>query len=110
MNKRKIYEPEKTAKKRNAETNSIQNAVSDLLDLYQLKGKFKEMNIMDVWHKLLGDTVASRTNRLFIRDRKMYVKLESASLKNELMMIKSRVLKDLNEQVGEQIIDELIFL
>ncbi len=104
------YEYEKGLKHRNAETQSLKNAVSDLLELYRMKGKFNELQIKEAWMKLLGESVARRTKELYIRNRKMFIRLESAALKNELMMAKSKILEKLNQSVGEECINDLIFL
>lgn len=104
------YEYEKVLKHRNAETQSLKNVVSDLLELYRMKGKFNELQIKEAWMKLLGESVARRTKELYIRNKKMFIRLESAALKNELMMAKSKILEKLNQSVGEECINDLIFL
>ena len=103
------FELEKKGFRRNFETNTMKEAVSDLLKFYKLKSKFNEMDAMDAWRKVMGESVARRTIKLQIIDRKMFIKLESASLKNELMMAKSMIIDQLNQAVGENTLDDLVF-
>ena len=60
------------------------------------------------WEALLGPTVTQYTNRVYVKDRVMYVSLSSAVLRNELMLCSDRLLKSLNDYVGSRIIDKLV--
>lgn len=108
--KKYLYELEKQSSQRNTDTSPVKEVVSELLDKYKLKKKFKEIHIQEAWMQILGESVARRTLKLSVFQEKMFVRLESASLKNELMMAKSQIIEKLNTHVGEQVIEELIFL
>lgn len=108
--KKYSYEFEKGKGARKSNTSTVKNAVSDLLDFYKLKGKFNQMSTMDAWKQVMGESVARRTSKLFMREKTMFIKVESASLKNELMMVKSRIIQELNQVTGEGIVEELIFI
>lgn len=108
----KKYNPDldKKAIQRNKSESTVKNAISELLDVYKLKKKFSELEAMNAWMKVLGNVVAKRTTHLQIKEGILYVKLESASLKNELMMAKSSVIEKLNQQIGgEKVIQDIIF-
>ena len=58
----------------------------------------------------MGNAIASRTLKVFIRDKKLYVKLSSAPLRNELSMSKSKIITLLNKDFEKTVIDEVIFI
>jgi len=58
----------------------------------------------------MGRSVANRTKQLYIRDRKLFIRIESSVLKNELVMIRSQILEKLNERAGSKVLDEIVFL
>ena len=101
---------EKVKRNNKFETTPVKQAVSDLLKHYKLQGKFGEMDTMHAWRKVMGETVAKRTIELFIKEGVMFVRLESAPLKNELMMAKSQILERLQESTGLDIVEDLVFL
>jgi len=62
------------------------------------------------WPEMMGKAVANRTKDIFIRDRKLFIRMESAVIKNELMMMRSNIIEKMNERAGTSIIDEILFL
>ena len=98
----------RTARKTGAST--LKEAIGDLLNAYQIRSKFNETFITTHWEQLMGRTIAARTSRVFINNRKLYVQVDSAPLKNELMMARSKMVDLLNREVGEEVIDEIVFV
>ncbi len=110
MHKRYNLDLEKQLTPHKATTSPIENVVEDLLKVYQLKKKFSELEVTDAWKSVTNPIVGKRTVRVYVQENTMFVKLESASLKNELLMRKTQLIKDLNQKVGQDIIKTLIFL
>jgi hypothetical protein len=63
---------------------------------------------MNSWNEVLGNNVARATTKLFIKNRVLFVYLKSPVVRNELMMLKTGIIKSLNEKVGEKIIDDIV--
>jgi len=59
---------------------------------------------------MMGKPIADRTRRLFIQNKVLYVELSSAPLKQELSMSGSKVKDLLNRQMGENLLDKVIFI
>lgn len=89
---------------------SIKEAIEQMLQVYKLRRRFDETALIAAWPELMGKSVANRTKQVFIRERKLFVRLESSVLKNELMMIRSQILDKLNERAGSKVLDEIVFL
>jgi len=89
---------------------SLKDAIEQMLNVYKLKRKFDETSLVVAWPEMMGNAVANRTKEIFIRDRKLFIKLESAVIKNELLMMRTNIMDKMNERAGSQIIDEIIFL
>lgn len=109
MKKKYEYELEQKNLRRQEGLNPISEVVKDLIEHYRLQDRFDEIRILEAWNEVLGNTVARRTKKIQIQDQVLFVKLESASLKQELVMAKSRILKDLNQVVGKEVLTDLIF-
>ena len=88
----------------------LKEAIEQLLNVYKLKRKFDETSLIAAWPELMGKAVANRTSQLYIRDRKLFIRLESSVLKNELVMIRSEILKRMNERAGSKVLDEIVFV
>jgi len=71
--------------------------------------KLKEVNIISQWEKLMGKTIASHTTSIFIRKKILYVQLNSSIIRNELFMRREKITEHLNDAVGENIIEKIVF-
>lgn len=105
MAKRKL-----SATSRHSDTMSLKDAIDELLNIYKLRGKYNETHLISSWEKVMGKSIASRTTSIFIKEKKMYVKLNSAPLKNELSLSKSKVLDLFFQELGEAVIEDVVFL
>ena len=64
---------------------------------------------LQVTPEVLGPTIASYTRELYIKNQVLYVHLTSAALRQELMMGRELLVRNLNRHVGAQVITNIIF-
>ncbi|WP_051296147.1 DUF721 domain-containing protein [Eisenibacter elegans] len=91
-----------------AGTTDINAAIAELLDVYKLKGKFLETQVLNAWDEVLGQTVAKQTKRLYIRDQVLYAEIISPSLRQELFLHKSQIISRLNTHAGAEVVQQLV--
>lgn len=95
---------------RKKEASPLEEAFQDLLKSYHLEATFLEKVLLASWEKLMGKTIANRTSNLYIKDKKLFVKIDSGPVKKELQLNKSKVIALIESEVGKGIVDEVIFL
>ena len=88
----------------------MKEALSDWLGAYGKKAKFNQTHLIVSWERLMGKTIAKRTERIFFKDKKIFIKLTSAPLKHELNLAKSKVLELLQKEYGTELFNEVVFL
>ncbi len=88
----------------------LKEAIEQMLRVYKLKRRFDETALIAAWPEMMGKAVANRTRQLYVRDRKLFIGLESSVLKNELLMIRSQILDKMNERAGSKVLDEIVFI
>ena len=89
---------------------TLKEAMAQMLKVYKLKGKYDETHVVESWETVVGKAVANRTNEIFIRDKKLFVRIESSVVKNELTIMRSQIIANLNEKAGAEVVQEIIFL
>ncbi len=89
---------------------TIKEAIEKMLEVYKLRRKFDETALVAAWPQLMGKAIANRTKQLYIRDRKLFVKVESSVIKNELLLMRSQIIGRMNEHVGQVVIEDLVVL
>ena len=95
---------------RKSNDKSIKEAIAQMLNVYKIKRRFDETSIIASWPKLVGKPVANRTKEIYIYNKKLFLKIESSVIRNELILIKSQIINKVNEEAGSEIVEELIFL
>ncbi len=89
---------------------TLKEAMAQLLNVYRLKGKFDETNVIAAWEEVMGVAVANRTKEIFIKDKKLFVRIESSVIKNQLVMMRSQIIENLNQKSGTVVVTEIVFL
>ncbi|WP_199118778.1 DUF721 domain-containing protein [Pedobacter sp. ASV28] len=89
---------------------TLKQAIDKMLAHYKLRGKFDETGVVSLWPEIMGAAVANRTKQIYVSQKKLFVRIESSVVKNELLMVKSAIIDKLNERVGSKVIFEIVFL
>lgn len=89
---------------------TIKEAVEKMLEVYRLRRKYDETALIAAWPELMGQAIANRTKQLYIRDKKLFVNVESSVIKNELVLMRSQIIGRMNERAGRVVIEELVLL
>lgn len=90
-------------------TVGIKKAFNDLLDDYKIDSKYKATIIKKLWLSVMGQTIASRTGKITLYNKKLKVKINSAPLRNELNLSKSKVFEILEKEIGKGVIEDIVF-
>lgn len=92
---------------RKSNTERINNIVDQVLKDLNIDTKLKEARLINSWQEVVGKTINSYTEKLSIKKRILYVRLNSSVVRNELYMLKDQLTDRLNEKAGDKIIDEI---
>ncbi|MCH7657511.1 MAG: DUF721 domain-containing protein [Bacteroidetes bacterium] len=93
---------------RKVNTQKIADVIRDYLKETQLEGKLKEVKVVNSWEELVGKAISRRTNRIYIKNGKLYLYMNSSIVKNELLMIREVIIERINSNAGEEIIKEIV--
>ena len=69
---------------------------------------FKERTVVEIWHQVMGDFIAKQTRSVSMKNGILYVSLTNASLRFELMGMRSALIDKLNEEVGFPVVKDII--
>ena len=89
---------------------SLKEAIEQMLQVYKLKRRFDETGVIASWPQLVGKSVANRTRELFIHDKKLFLRIESSVIKNELVMMRNQIINKINEDAKTILIEDIVFL
>lgn len=89
-------------------TQPLKAVIQDYLDALKMKSKLKEVSLVGNWEKFMGVTISRATKEVYIKDRVLYVYLNSSVVRNELHNIKEPLIEKLNQEAGAQVIDDIV--
>lgn len=95
--------------KRKSNQESIGEVLDKFLKIYRLEDKFMELDAIAAWEELMGKAISKRTENIFIKDKKLFIKLHSSVPKEELKYQQEQMVKAINEKVGKEIINGIYF-
>ena len=94
---------------RKSDTSSVREAIDSMLDSYKLRGKFDENKLINSWEAMMGKPIARRTEKMFIKKKVLFVKLNSAPLRHELTISKLKVLEIIHRNFDKSLVTDVKF-
>ncbi len=86
----------------------IKDVLQQMVSSNRWNEKLNRVKIQDLWNKVMGDTVTRYTRHITLRKNSLVLLIDSAPLKQELAYSKEKIMKLINEELGEDIIKEVI--
>ncbi|SMG43990.1 Protein of unknown function [Marivirga sericea] len=95
---------------RKSEAAPLGQVINEMFEAYHLNKKVDHTQVVNLWPKLMGKAIASRTKGVFMKDNKLFVTVESSALKQELLMNKEKIIHLFREELGKEIVKEIVLL
>lgn len=93
---------------RRSKTISIAEAIKDYIREMNIGGKLNETAVINSWEEIVGKAISSRTSKIYIRDKVLYVHLNSSVVRNELLMLRSALKEKINQKIGAEVVKDIV--
>ena len=77
---------------------------------HRLEGQFTEALIQSEWKNIAGVLIANHTQSIYLKGQKLYLKIDSAPLRNEMLMNKRQLVENINNSLGDEQVNQIIFI
>jgi len=94
---------------RRSNTEKLDEILSQVLKQNHLDEKLYEVRVIKSWSVVLGDNIMNYTSNIYFSKKKLYVTLSSSVLRQELFLSRDNIKKLLNENVGVDVVQEIVF-
>lgn len=95
--------------KRSHEEESVSDVLRNIIRGYRLDKKIDALDLVNSWKRVLGPGIANYTIDVLFKKETLYVKLSSAVLREELSYGKPKIIQMLNEDIGKEIVKDIVF-
>ena len=94
--------------KRQNEFHSIQDLMKDVIKENKLTKGMPQLSVKEAWAKLMGTGIVSHTQNIELNGKTLVVNLKSSVLREELSYGKEKIIKMMNEELGEKLISKIL--
>lgn len=70
--------------------------------------KMEEFSIKQKWKEVVGPILARAVTAMAVKYKVLYVSVNSAAIKNELVLHKSEIIKRINEELGKTKLTDMV--
>ncbi|MBQ9285729.1 MAG: DUF721 domain-containing protein [Bacteroidaceae bacterium] len=95
---------------RRQKTEMLGSVLNQLMREEGLETPYNEWRLMEAWPEVVGQGIARFTRSTEIRNRTLFVRLTSSVVRQELMSGRKALAYRLNEHVGAQVIENIVFM
>ncbi len=93
---------------RNTNEEPLSSVMLKLIDAYGFADKLDERKALSAWSIVVGESIAKQTSDLYVHKRKLFVTINYAALKSELLFAKSRLLQSINKEIGKDFLQDIV--
>jgi len=87
----------------------LKDAIEAFLKENKLEDKLNETRLISAWENVAGRLIARHTVHIYVKDRVLQIKVDSAALREELTYQRSKLIKKLNKAAVVEAIDDIRF-
>ena len=95
-------------KRQNAQ--SIGEVIQQYIRKSGIQPKIDEAELKKRWEDIVGKMISQHTTDMYLKNKKLYLRFDSAALKQEMNYAKSTLLDNINRTIGHIVADEVIFI
>ncbi len=89
---------------------SLGDLLGDFSQQKKLKKPLLEARVVSLWKPLMGDLINKYTEKVFVKNKVLFVKVQQAALKNELLYLQEQIIEKINKEVGEDAVVKMVLL
>ncbi|EJL65408.1 DUF721 domain-containing protein [Flavobacterium sp. CF136] len=95
------------AKRLNNES-TIGAVLQQIIQVNKLQPGMDQIDVKEAWRQLMGNGVNTYTKNVVLKGSTLYVELGSSVLRDELSHGKSKIIKMINEELGREVVKDVV--
>ena len=91
-------------------TQSLGDIIQQYIRKSGIQPKLDEAEIIKRWEDIVGQMISSHTRDIYLKNKKLYLRFDSAALKQEMSYAKTTLVDNVNRSIGRLIVEEVVFI
>lgn len=93
---------------RRTEAQSLGSVIKEYLKEQKFDRKLAEVEAVNSWEAVIGKQIAKATSSIYIKNETLYLQLKSSIIRNELLMMRSDIIRIINNNSGFELIKNIV--
>ncbi len=89
---------------------SIGDAIRAVLKEHNLQEAFDQASVVNLWQKVVGQTINQHTTDISFKKGVLYVKIDNAGLRHELSLARDKLREQLNLVMQSDIVQKVVLV
>ncbi|TXB66056.1 DUF721 domain-containing protein [Vicingus serpentipes] len=85
----------------------LKEVIDKLLRAYGYQDQLDEIELLKAYDEVVGTVFVKHTKEVYFKNKTLFIKLDSAALKQELSYAKEAIKEKLNQMMGKRIVEEI---
>ncbi len=94
--------------KRHQEHQSLGDVLKDFVSDNNLQKGLDKVSVRDVWEKVMGPAITKYTQNIKLERNTLFVQLTSSVLREELSYGTQKIIVNLNDELGRELVKKLV--
>ncbi len=94
--------------KRLSNENSVGEVLKQIISSNKLESGMNQVAVIDAWKSLMGNGVNTYTKQVMLKGTTLYVDLTSAVLREELSYGKDKIIRMINDELGQEVVKQVV--
>lgn len=87
----------------------IDDLVSNILIDNGLATSLLQRRLLNSWEEVVGPTISAMTSEKYIQNQTLVIKILNSSMRQDLSMMRNKIVNRLNDHVGAKVIYDIRF-
>jgi predicted nucleic acid-binding Zn ribbon protein len=96
--------------KRENDSFSIEDLMNSFIKENNLSKGMQKIKVKETWNRMMGPGVSNHTSSVKLQNKTLIIQLNSSVLREELSYGKDKIIKMMNEEIGEDLIVKLMLV
>lgn len=86
----------------------LKKTIDQLLRAYGYQDQLDEIELLKIYDEQVGKMFVNHTKNIALKNKILYIQLDSSSLKQELSYVKEGLIQKLNQKMGKIMIEKIV--
>ena len=96
--------------KRENDSFSVKDLMQSFIKQNNLSKGMRKLKVEETWKEMMGPGVMAHTTSVRLQNKTLIIQLTSSVLRQELSYGKEKIIKMMNEKIGEGVISKLLLV